>query len=256
MALSRPKNDALGQMPEKTFPARSEKYRVGIIGLGKRALSDHVPGILASDSAKLVAVCDTNRGVLIDSDVGAGVAKHTNYLDMLGSEQLDFVIIAAPHVAGRKIIEAAAHRHVHVLKEKPFAISLDEGQYLVELCANHGIKLMVTLQRRFNPIYTSFWHLADRIGTPFLIDSSYSFHIVDPSAGWRGHVITAGGPIGHEEDPHSLGVFAESYEELMSSLPKRFRSTAFIRVDATAQSTALHKDIVQRIEAALAERRT
>ena len=52
---------------------------------------------------------------------------------------------------------------------------------------------MVTLQRRFNPIYTSFLQLADRIGTPFVVDAAYTLHTPDPSDGWRGEVATAGG---------------------------------------------------------------
>ncbi|WP_429415675.1 Gfo/Idh/MocA family protein [Nocardia sp. GAS34] len=52
---------------------------------------------------------------------------------------------------------------------------------------------MVTLQRRFNPIYTSFTRLADQIGTPFAIDARYTLHVDDPSEGWRGSTATAGG---------------------------------------------------------------
>ena len=52
---------------------------------------------------------------------------------------------------------------------------------------------MVTLQRRFNPIYTSFIQLADQIGTPFVVDAQYTLHIPDPSEGWRGKTAKAGG---------------------------------------------------------------
>ena len=52
---------------------------------------------------------------------------------------------------------------------------------------------MVTLQRRFNPIYTSFLQLADQIGTPFVVDAQYTLHTPDPSEGWRGKTAKAGG---------------------------------------------------------------
>ena len=52
---------------------------------------------------------------------------------------------------------------------------------------------MVTLQRRFNPVYASFLQLADQIGTPFVVDARYTLHVPDPSEGWRGKTAEAGG---------------------------------------------------------------
>jgi predicted dehydrogenase len=103
------------------------------------------------------------------------------------------VVVCVPHIADRKIIEAAAERGIHVLKEKPFATTLAEARELVTRCEVAGIELMVTLQRRFNPIYTSFSQLADQIGTPFMVDAAYTLHVSDPSDGWRGHIDAAGG---------------------------------------------------------------
>lgn len=84
---------------------------------------------------------------------------------MFAHEQLDLVVVCVPHDVGRVVIEAAAERHIHVLEEKPFATTVGEAKELAEICQRSGIRLMVTLQRRFNPIYTSFTQLADQIGT-------------------------------------------------------------------------------------------
>jgi predicted dehydrogenase len=91
------------------------------------------------------------------------------------------------------VIESAAKNGIHVLKEKPFATTLDEARALAEQCAATEINLMVTLQRRFNPIYTSFQQLADQTGTPFMVEGKYTFFTNDPSEGWRGRTETAGG---------------------------------------------------------------
>jgi predicted dehydrogenase len=112
---------------------------------------------------------------------------------MFRAEQLDLVVVCVPHDVGREVIEAAAEHRVHVLKEKPFATTLNEAKELSVICKDAGIQLMVTLQRRFNPIYTSFTQLADQIGAPFVIDARYTLHVEDPSDGWRGNAVTAGG---------------------------------------------------------------
>lgn len=70
---------------------------------------------------------------------------------------------------------------------------MSEAQELAKQCEESGIQLMVTLQRRFNPIYTSFVQLADQVGVPFAVDAQYTLFVDDPSEGWRGLTSKAGG---------------------------------------------------------------
>ena len=167
--------------------------KAAVVGLGAQAREDHLPGLAASDATELVAVCDENPAVLQELEHQFHVKGYTDFREMFTSENLDLVVVCVPHDVGRDVIEAAAEHHVHVLKEKPFAVSLAEARDLAELCEQAGIELMVTLQRRFNPIYTSFTQLADQIGTPFVVDARYTLHIDDPSEGWRGDAARAGG---------------------------------------------------------------
>ncbi|WP_418155547.1 Gfo/Idh/MocA family protein [Actinoalloteichus caeruleus] len=169
------------------------KLRAGVVGLGKQALDDHIPALLSSDAAELVAVCDEDTEIVREQRYKLRVAGYTDVEAMFTAEQLDFVVVCVPHNAGQAIIHTAAERRVHVLKEKPFATTLTEAKELAELCERTGIHLMVTLQRRFNPIYTSFTQLADQIGTPFVVNAAYTLHITDPSEGWRGQATKAGG---------------------------------------------------------------
>jgi predicted dehydrogenase len=169
------------------------KRRAAVVGLGKHALDDHIPGLLSSDYAELVAVCDEDREVLREQQYNLRVAGYSDFAEMFRTEQPDFVIVTVPHHVGHYVIEAAAKYGVHVLKEKPFATSIDEARILAEHCAATNIHLMVTLQRRFNPIYTSFQQLADQTGTPFMVDARYTFYTDDPSEGWRGRSDKAGG---------------------------------------------------------------
>lgn len=176
-----------------TLLGHRTKLRAGVVGLGKQALKDHIPGLLASDGAELAAVCDDNADIVREQQYQHRVPGYTDFHEMFKAEQLDIVVVTVPHHVGRTVIEAAAEHQVHVLKEKPLATSIEEARALVDLCDQAGIQLMVTLQRRFNPIYTSFVQLADQVGTPFVVDAHYTLHITDPSEGWRGTTAKAGG---------------------------------------------------------------
>ncbi|AUY50259.1 Gfo/Idh/MocA family oxidoreductase [Streptomyces sp. CB01881] len=169
------------------------KRRAAVIGLGHQAREDHLPGLLGSGRAELVAVCDSNPELLHEWQELLQVPSFTRAADLLDAVRPDFVIVAVPHHAGRGVIEECSTRGVHVLKEKPFATSLSEARELAAICEAGQVELMVALQRRFNPIYTSVLQLLDQIGTPFLIDGQYTFHTEDPGAGWRGDVKQAGG---------------------------------------------------------------
>ncbi|WP_460698945.1 Gfo/Idh/MocA family protein [Nocardia thraciensis] len=172
---------------------RHGKLRAAVIGLGQQALEDHIPGLKASEGAELVAVCDDNAELTREHQYRLGVCGYTDFRDMFRQEQLDMVIITVPHHIGCAAISTAAEHCVHVLKEKPFATTLAEAHDLAQQCRTAGIQLMVTLQRRFNPIYTSFMQLADQIGTPFMVEGQYTLFVDDPSEGWRGKTATAGG---------------------------------------------------------------
>lgn len=167
--------------------------RAAVVGLGHQAVEDHLPGLAESEFADLVAVCDLDPDVLREQQYRLRVQGYTTHEDLFEAEELDLVIVAVPHHAGRAVIECAAQRGVHVLKEKPLATSFDEAVALSALCQQRGVQLMVTLQRRFNPIYTSFLQLVDRIGEPFFIEAKYTLFVEDPAAGWRGQTARAGG---------------------------------------------------------------
>ena len=65
-------------------PARGgarTRRRVAVVGLGKQALEDHIPGIAASDTADLVAVCDDNPDVLRKQE-GLGVTPYRDFRQM------------------------------------------------------------------------------------------------------------------------------------------------------------------------------
>ena len=99
----------------------SIKLRGGVVGLGKQALEDHIPGLLDSDAAELVAICDSNGEVLREQQDKLRVPGYADAEAMFAAEQLDFVVVCVPHDEGRRIVELAASAGIHVLKEKPFA---------------------------------------------------------------------------------------------------------------------------------------
>lgn len=171
----------------------SVRRSAAVVGLGHQALEDHIPGLVDSQFADLVAVCDTDPCAVAAQAQRHNVPGFTDVGALLHEVRPDFVIVAVPHHAGRAVIEACAAAGVHVMKEKPFATSPAEAADLAALCDKASIALMVAVQRRFHPIYTAAVQLLDRIGQPYVVEGRYTFHSSDAAAGWRGQVSLAGG---------------------------------------------------------------
>ncbi|GAB7185471.1 Gfo/Idh/MocA family oxidoreductase [Kitasatospora sp. Ki12] len=225
------------ELPSRNGRSPRRKRRAAIIGLGHQTAEDHLPGLLGSGQAELVAVCDSNPSVLREHESRLQVPAFTRTADLLDAVRPDFVIVAVPHYAGRAVIEECAKRGVHVMKEKPFATSLTEAHELAAVCRGR-IELMVTLQRRFNPIYTSVTGLLDQIGSPFLIDGQYTFHTADPGAGWRGDVKKAGGGCIIDMGYHIIDLLLW-YFGLPSRILAEFSATAVPGAGYDAEDTAL-----------------
>lgn len=207
-----------------------------MVGLGKQAREDHLPALAASAWVDLAAVCDVDADTVDTIGDQYRVTGYQDTGDMLSAEDLDFVVVAVPHHAGGEVIRTAAEHGVHVLKEKPFASSLGEARELVAVCAENGIELMVTLQRRFNPIYTTFHQLYDQIGQPFLIDAAYTMS-VDPATGWRGNAQLAGGGCILDMGYHLVDMLLW-YFGMPDQVLAQYSATARPDLDYDAEDTA------------------
>ncbi|WP_211273260.1 Gfo/Idh/MocA family protein [Streptomyces hirsutus] len=214
------------------------KRRAAIIGLGHQAAEDHLPGLLGSSRAELVAVCDTNPDILHERADALGVPGFIRAGDLLAETAPDFVIVSVPHHAGRAVIEECAAAGVHVLKEKPFATSVEEACHLAGVCRKGQVELMVTLQRRFNPIYASVAGMLDQIGAPFLIGGHYSFHTPNPGAGWRGDLVQAGGGCILDMGYHLIDLLLW-YFGLPNRVIAEFSATALPEGGYDAEDTAV-----------------
>lgn len=140
-------------------------------------------GVVEINDKKLKTFLSENKGL-----------KGYKKLDgLFKNHNLDFIIVAVPHYLHYEIIKEAIKRKIHILKEKPFAVSLAQAKELTKLAKANNVQIMVTLQRRFNPIYSTFFQLRDKIGTPFFIEAKYTFFTDGPHKGWRGKRVLAGG---------------------------------------------------------------
>ncbi len=126
------------------------KYKFGIVGCGSIAEIAHLPSIKKTPEAELEAVCDINPQRLREvAERWGAKATFTDYREMFEKANLDAVVIATPNNVHRNQAIAAAKAGIHVVVEKPLAITNKEAWDIVEACKKYGVKLMVGCDRRF-----------------------------------------------------------------------------------------------------------
>ncbi len=124
--------------------------RVGIIGCGGIA-GTHASCYKNIPEAKVVAVADIVKERADKMAELLGAEAHYNGDDIFKREDIDVVDICLPTYLHCEYVLKAAEAKVHVLCEKPMALSLEEGKRMLKACDDAGVKLMIAHVLRFFP---------------------------------------------------------------------------------------------------------
>jgi predicted dehydrogenase len=119
-----------------------------IIGLGKMGLS-HAAIVGAHPQVDMAAVCDTSTFVLDAFKKLSRVNTYTDYKEMIMKEKPDFVVVATPTRFHYPIVKFALENDVNVFCEKPFSLTVKEGEELVALAQNKGLVNQVGYHNHF-----------------------------------------------------------------------------------------------------------
>ena len=139
--------------------------RVAVIGCG--AISHaHLRSYAKSGRAEVVAVADPLPAVAAARAREYDARAYTDYEALLRAEDLHAVSVCTPPPTHRPITERAAERGVHVLCEKPLAMSVDEGRAMVAAAKRANVVLLTAFCNRFyTPIAKAKeWLDADKLG--------------------------------------------------------------------------------------------
>lgn len=174
---------------------------IGFGGLGKvhfRNSKEIAERIAKTKSAaaceiKLVALCDVDekafstktRTNLDNGDAGFDLSDYHLYTDvnqLFEKETLDFIISALPTYLHEEIAIMAMNRGIHVFSEKPMALSLDQGQRMLQIARQKNVKLMIGQCVRYFPAYVLLKELisSKKYGNVTRAD----FHRLSPVIKW------------------------------------------------------------------------
>ncbi|HTQ09435.1 MAG TPA: Gfo/Idh/MocA family oxidoreductase [Fimbriimonadaceae bacterium] len=125
--------------------------RLGLIGCGNVAEFGHLPAILSTPGLELTALLDPVPGRAEDYARRFGGKAFTSS-DAFFKERLDVVTVTSSAPAHlQNVLEAAKHG-VHVMCEKPIAMTDREGARMVAAMKKAGKEFFVGFCYRFSPV--------------------------------------------------------------------------------------------------------
>ncbi len=130
---------------------KKPRYKAVLIGCG-RISANHLRAI--ADNAgrlELVGVCDIvqERAVSASGSAG-GVPWFTDIDATLKQVKADLAVIGTPSGMHSRHTAVCARAGLHVVSEKPMAITLEGADEMIRACDDAGVKLFVIRQNRLN----------------------------------------------------------------------------------------------------------
>jgi predicted dehydrogenase len=223
------------------------KLKWGIIGCGVIA-PWHADSVVDSETADLVAVCDVDeaKGQAFAAEYG-GVALYTDYREMLKEGGIDAVSICTPSGLHSEMTVAAAEAGVHVLCEKPMAITVPQMDAMMEAVAKAGVKLEVIFQRRtYDTTRVVRQAVQSGVLGQMTLADAYLKYYRSPayykSADWRATWALDGGGALMNQGVHGIDVLVWIMGDVKSVFAKAEAKARDIEVEDTCAAVVTFKN--------------
>ncbi len=123
--------------------------RIGFIGTG-RVAQRHLENLNDNPDAELVAYCDIELAKAEHAAEQYGGNSYRDFEKMLDHEELDGVVICTPPFAHGDIEMAACEKGLHLLIEKPVALSTAVALPILEAIESAGVISLVAYKYRWD----------------------------------------------------------------------------------------------------------
>jgi predicted dehydrogenase len=133
-------------MTSSTQNQSEKKIRYAVVGLGWFAQSAAMPAFANTDNSELVALVSDDQTKLSELSKQYSISKtytYDQYETCLNSGEVDAVYIALPNHLHLEYTSRAAKAGIHVLCEKPMAITPPECEQMIQVCEQNQVKLMI-----------------------------------------------------------------------------------------------------------------
>lgn len=178
---------------------QNKKVRYAVAGLGHIAQVAVLPAFKHASEKCLLTAFISDDSEKIEKLSKEYEVKHSftydQYDEAMVSGLFDAVFIALPNDMHKEFTVRAADAGIHVLCEKPMAVSVAECEEMIAACRRNNVKLMIAYRLHFEPTNMKAVELIKegKIGNPRLFNSTFSMQVREGNI--RTQSEHGGGPL-------------------------------------------------------------
>jgi predicted dehydrogenase len=182
------------------------QFRIALTGCG-RISQVHLHTIVHEPRAKLVAVADVDKKVAESTAEMHGLEPFYDTEKMLEKIHPDALIICTPPNTHRKLAEFTLNAGIHVLCEKPLALSVEDADAMVEAANRNKRVLMMASKFRYVRDVIQAKNIIESgiLGEIILFENEFCAR-VDMKNRWNALIKVAGGGVLIDNGSHSVDI--------------------------------------------------
>jgi predicted dehydrogenase len=164
---------------QDTAPER--KIRYAVVGLGWFAQATALPAFANTDNSEVVALVsdDATKRTEVAKKYGIEATQtytYDRYDELLTSGTIDAVYIALPNHLHCDYTVRAAKAGIHILCEKPMAVTVEECEQMIAAARENNVKLTIAYRLHFDAANLQAVEIVNsgQIGTPRFFNSIFA----------------------------------------------------------------------------------
>lgn len=180
--------------------------RIGLVGCGRIAQT-HLDALKTVDGCRLVGVADVREETARSVAEQYGTEAHGDHRDLLGGDSIDAAIVCTPPATHAEIAGFFLEKGVHVLCEKPLAVSFQEAQKLVAKAEAANRTIMMATKFRYVDDVIKAKGIIDSgiLGEVILVENVFCSK-VDMHNRWNSDRKLGGGGVLIDNGTHSVDI--------------------------------------------------
>jgi glucose-fructose oxidoreductase len=188
----------------KAHSSKHKKIKYAVVGLGHLAQVAVLPAFASAPNSELFAIVSNDEAKL--RELGKKYKVEHAYSDEDYDRALkvvDAVYLVVPNHVHREYAVRAAAAGVHVLCEKPMAVTEEECKEMIAAADENNVKLMIAYRLHFEKANLKAIELAHsgKLGEPRFFDSAFAQQVVADNIRVTEPVERGGGPV------YDMGVY-------------------------------------------------
>ena len=223
---------------------RREKIRYAVVGLGHLAQVAVLPAFKSARNSQLVTIVSGDAEKRDELGKKYGLRQVYSYGDYEKAlETVDAVYLVVPNHLHREYAVRAARAGVHVLCEKPMAVTEEECRAMMQAADDSNVKLMIAYRLHFERGNLEAIQLAGsgKLGNLRAFTSEFGQQVAPDNIRLKEPVEKGGGPV------YDMGVYCiNAARYLFQDEPVELVATSATRSDAKFENAGEMVSVMMR----------